>query len=111
MCKGVKYQNVPELYGKPLKIVCVAYQEEELTNGKTKYFGNNITNLANKINGPIKNSTYKRIDSPTYTGITAKNIQVFDTNGTLSNITGLGTYQFLGGDNNGYGLFVKTGNV
>jgi len=35
----IKYQNIPELYGKPLRIVCVANQEEELTNGKTKYFG------------------------------------------------------------------------
>ena len=35
----IKYQDIPELYGKPLKIVCVAYQEEELTNGKIKYFG------------------------------------------------------------------------
>jgi hypothetical protein len=39
----IKYQNIPELYGKPLKIVCVANQEEELTNGKTPYFGENIT--------------------------------------------------------------------
>lgn len=39
----IKYQNIPRLYGKPLKIVCVAYQEYELTNGKTKYFGENIT--------------------------------------------------------------------
>lgn len=39
----IKYQDIPELYGKPLKIVCVAKQEEELTNGKTKYFGENIT--------------------------------------------------------------------
>lgn len=39
----IKYQDIPELYGKPLKIVCVANQEEELTNGKTKYFGENIT--------------------------------------------------------------------
>jgi hypothetical protein len=39
----IKYQNIPELYGKPLRIVCVAYQEEELTNGKTIYFGENIT--------------------------------------------------------------------
>ena len=39
----IKYQNIPELYGKPLRIVCVAYQEEELTNGKTRYFGENIT--------------------------------------------------------------------
>ena len=35
----IKYQNIPELYRKPLRIVCVANQEEELTNGKTKYFG------------------------------------------------------------------------
>ena len=39
----IKYQNISELYGKPLKIVCVANQEEELTNGKTVYFGENIT--------------------------------------------------------------------
>ena len=39
----IKYQNIPRLYGKPLKIVCVSYQEYELTNGKTKYFGENIT--------------------------------------------------------------------
>lgn len=39
----IKYQDIPELYGKPLKIVCVAYQEEELTNGKTVYFGEKIT--------------------------------------------------------------------
>ena len=39
----IKYQNIPELYGKPLRIVCVAYQEDELTNGKTTYFGENIT--------------------------------------------------------------------
>jgi hypothetical protein len=35
----MKYQDISELYGKPLKIVCVAYQEYELTYGKTKYFG------------------------------------------------------------------------
>ncbi len=29
-----KYANVPELYGKPLKIVCVAYQEWVSTYGK-----------------------------------------------------------------------------
>ena len=39
----IKYQNIPEIYGKPLRIVCVAYQEYELTYGKTKYFGENIT--------------------------------------------------------------------
>lgn len=45
----IKYQNVPELYGKPLRIVCVAYQEEELLNGKTKYFGENITEKTKQI--------------------------------------------------------------
>ena len=35
----IKYQDIPELYGKPLRIVCVAFQEYELTHGKTKYFG------------------------------------------------------------------------
>jgi hypothetical protein len=39
----IKYQDIPELYGKPLKIVCVANQEHEFTYGKTKYFGENIT--------------------------------------------------------------------
>ena len=34
----IKYQDIPKLYGKPLKIVCVAYQEWELTYGKTQYF-------------------------------------------------------------------------
>jgi len=39
----IKYQNIPELYGKPLRIVCVANQEYELEFGKTKYFGENVT--------------------------------------------------------------------
>ena len=34
-----KYCDIPELYGKPLRIVCVGYQEWELTNGNTKIFG------------------------------------------------------------------------
>ena len=34
-----KYSDVPLLYGKPLIIVCVAYQEYELTHGNTKIFG------------------------------------------------------------------------
>jgi hypothetical protein len=34
-----KYSEIPILYGKPLKIVCVAYQEYELTHGNTKIFG------------------------------------------------------------------------
>jgi hypothetical protein len=34
-----KYAQVPELYGKPLRIVCVAYQEWELGHGTTRIFG------------------------------------------------------------------------
>ena len=34
-----KYSDIPELYGKPLRIVCVAYQEWELTHGTTRIFG------------------------------------------------------------------------
>jgi len=45
----IKYQDIPELYEKPLKIVCVAYQEDELTNGKTVYFGDNITEKTQEI--------------------------------------------------------------
>jgi hypothetical protein len=45
----IKYQNIPELYGKPLKIVCVANQEEELSNGKTRYFGENITTKTQQV--------------------------------------------------------------
>lgn len=45
----IKYQNIPELYGKPLKIVCVACQEDELTTGKTRYFGENITKKTREL--------------------------------------------------------------
>jgi hypothetical protein len=45
----IKYQNIPELYGKPLRIVCVANQEEELTNGKTVYFGENVTEKTQQL--------------------------------------------------------------
>ena len=45
----IKYQNIPELYGKPLRIVCIANQEEELTNGKTKYFGENTTKKTKQV--------------------------------------------------------------
>ena len=38
-----KYSDIPELYGKPLRIVCVAYQEYELTYGPTKIFGDDIS--------------------------------------------------------------------
>ena len=39
----IKYQEIPELYGKPLRIVCVAKQEYEFEHGKVKYFGEHIT--------------------------------------------------------------------
>tara|TARA_B100000963_G_C22506454_1_gene616247 strand:- start:301 stop:927 length:627 start_codon:yes stop_codon:yes gene_type:complete len=45
----IKYQEIPELYKKPLRIVCVAYQEEEMTNGKTPYFGNNISEKTKQV--------------------------------------------------------------
>jgi len=44
----IKYQNIPELYGKPLKIVCIAKQEDELTNGKINYF-DNVTEKTKQI--------------------------------------------------------------
>ena len=34
-----KYSDIPILYEKPLKIVCVAYQEYELSHGTTRIFG------------------------------------------------------------------------
>ena len=45
----IKYQNIPVLYGKPLRIVCVANQEEELSSGKTRYFGENITDKTKQV--------------------------------------------------------------
>ena len=45
----IKYQEIPELYKKPLRIVCVAYQEEEMTNGKTPYFGYNISEKTKQV--------------------------------------------------------------
>ena len=45
----IKYQNIQELYGKPLRIVCVANQEYELEYGKVKYFGENITEKTKQI--------------------------------------------------------------
>jgi hypothetical protein len=45
----IKYQNIPELYGKPLRIICVANQEEELNNGKTIYFGPNVTKKTQEV--------------------------------------------------------------
>ena len=37
-----KYSEIPKLYGKPLRIVCVGYQEWELTNGTTKIFSDSL---------------------------------------------------------------------
>lgn len=37
-----KYASVPRLWNKPLVIVCVAYQEWELTHGNTRIFGTDI---------------------------------------------------------------------
>ena len=45
----IKYQNIPEIYGKPLRIVCVANQEFELEYGKVKYFGKDITTKTMQI--------------------------------------------------------------
>ena len=45
----IKYQNIPVLYDKPLRIVCVANQEYELEYGKVKYFGENITKKTKKV--------------------------------------------------------------
>lgn len=39
----MKYQDIPELYGKRLDIVCVAFQEYELQYGKFKFFGNGVS--------------------------------------------------------------------
>ena len=38
-----KYSDVPKLYGKPLRIVCVGYQEWEFTYGNTRVFGDEIS--------------------------------------------------------------------
>ena len=43
-----KYSDIPRIYGKPLKIVCIAYQEYELTHGNTKIFGK-ISNEKKKL--------------------------------------------------------------
>lgn len=45
----IKYQDIPELYGKPLHIVCVAFQEYELEFGKLKFFGDNVSSKTKEI--------------------------------------------------------------
>lgn len=47
-----KYSDVLKIYGKPLMIVCVAYQEWELTHvDKMKIFGENISENKKKQKG------------------------------------------------------------
>ena len=38
-----KYSDIPRLYSKPLRIVCVAYQEYELTYGNSNVFGGSMS--------------------------------------------------------------------
>ena len=38
-----KYSDIPRLTKKPLKIVCIAYQEYELTHGNIKIFSDDIS--------------------------------------------------------------------
>lgn len=45
----IKYQDIPKLYGKPLKIICIASQEWELEFGKTPYFGDKVTDKTKKL--------------------------------------------------------------
>jgi hypothetical protein len=45
----IKYQNIPEIYNKPLRIVCVAKQEYDLTHGKLKYFNDDVSDKTKKI--------------------------------------------------------------
>lgn len=45
----IKYQDIPELYGKPLRIVCVANQEYEFEYGKIKYFGKDISQKTQQV--------------------------------------------------------------
>ena len=45
----IKYQDIPIIYGKPLRIVCVANQEHELTYGKTNYFGKDVSKKTKQI--------------------------------------------------------------
>ena len=45
----IKYQDIPEFYGKPLKIVCLANQEYELEFGKTPYFGEKVSQKTKQL--------------------------------------------------------------
>jgi len=45
----IKYQDIPKIYGKPLRIICIANQEYELEYGKINYFGDNISDKNKQI--------------------------------------------------------------
>ena len=45
----IKYQEIPKLYGKPLRIICIANQEHESTYGKTKFFGEEVSDKTKTI--------------------------------------------------------------
>ncbi len=44
-----KYSDIPRIYNKPLKIVCMAFQEYELLYSNHNIFGNNISNEKRNI--------------------------------------------------------------
>jgi hypothetical protein len=44
-----KYAEIPQIYKKPLKIVCVAYQEYELRNKNTPLIGDKVRETHRKI--------------------------------------------------------------
>lgn len=44
-----KYSDIPFIYNKPLRIICIAYQEWELTYGNTKIFCNEISKNKKKF--------------------------------------------------------------
>lgn len=71
----IKYQSIPELYGKPLRIVCVANQEEELTNGKVKYFGPDVSTKTKQLldvahTWGIEYIRFSELVSPVYSKLT-----------------------------------------
>lgn len=45
----LKYSEIPVVYGKPLKIVCVAYQEYEFVHGNTPIFGDKVRETHRKF--------------------------------------------------------------
>jgi hypothetical protein len=45
----IKYQDIPDIYGKPLRIVCVANQEYTMEYDKINYFGENVSKKTKSI--------------------------------------------------------------